>query len=118
MIRRPPRSTRTVTLLPDTALFRAERSTLLERHLVRVMVPLCTPASGEHRIDRAFDTSAIAFRHELRSDFVPHHHGGDFTGLEIGRAHVRTPVTNAHPVCRLLPETKKPIPVCTRHKYS
>src|SRR3546814_1527334 len=27
--------------------------------------------------------------------------------LEIGRAHVRTPVTNAHPVCRLLPATKK-----------
>src|SRR3546814_4511307 len=28
--------------------------------------------------------------------------------LEIGRAHVRTPVTNAHLVCRLLLEKKKP----------
>src|SRR3546814_6056966 len=27
--------------------------------------------------------------------------------LEIGRAHVRTPVTNAHLVCRLLLEKKK-----------
>src|SRR3546814_10884735 len=27
---------------------------------------------------------------------------------EIGRAHVRTPVTNAHLVCRLLLEKKKP----------
>src|SRR3546814_10247661 len=27
--------------------------------------------------------------------------------LQIGRAHVRTPVTNAHLVCRLLLETKK-----------
>src|SRR3546814_8927135 len=27
--------------------------------------------------------------------------------LEIGRAHVCTPVTNAHPVCRLLLEKKK-----------
>src|SRR3546814_8499065 len=27
-------------------------------------------------------------------------------GLEIGRAHVRTPVTNAHLVCRLLLEKK------------
>src|SRR3546814_8549790 len=26
---------------------------------------------------------------------------------QIGRAHVCTPVTNAHPVCRLLPEKKK-----------
>src|SRR3546814_4695498 len=28
--------------------------------------------------------------------------------LEIGRAHVSTPVTNAHLVCRLLLEKKKP----------
>src|SRR3546814_5171976 len=28
-------------------------------------------------------------------------------GAEIGRAHVRTPVTNAHLVCRLLLEKKK-----------
>src|SRR3546814_8318650 len=28
-------------------------------------------------------------------------------GLQIGRAHVRTPVTNAHLVCRLLLEKKK-----------
>src|SRR3546814_8112875 len=28
-------------------------------------------------------------------------------GIEIGRAHVRTPVTNAHLVCRLLLEKKK-----------
>src|SRR3546814_10107068 len=27
-------------------------------------------------------------------------------GMEIGRAHVRTPVTNAHPVCRLHIEKK------------
>src|SRR3546814_6123742 len=32
--------------------------------------------------------------------------------LEIGRAHVCTPVTNAHLVCRLLPEKK------TQHKNS
>src|SRR3546814_9556718 len=32
--------------------------------------------------------------------------GGRFTG-EIGRAHVLTPVTNAHLVCRLLLEKKK-----------
>src|SRR3546814_5772102 len=31
----------------------------------------------------------------------------DAEGKEIGRAHVRTPVTNAHLVCRLLLEKKK-----------
>src|SRR3546814_2753349 len=30
------------------------------------------------------------------------------TGIQIGRAHVCTPVTNAHLVCRLLLEKKKP----------
>src|SRR3546814_7620390 len=34
-------------------------------------------------------------------DFVPNHMG---VSHEIGRAHVRTPVTNAHLVCRLLLE--------------
>src|SRR3546814_4707996 len=33
--------------------------------------------------------------------------GGGGDGTEIGRAHVCTPVTNAHPVCRLLLEKKK-----------
>ena len=60
-----------------------ERGALLERDLVCVVVPLCAPASGEHRIDRAFDTSSITVRDELRSDFVPHLHGGDFSGLGI-----------------------------------
>src|SRR3546814_5834442 len=32
---------------------------------------------------------------------------GDQTLTQIGRAHVRTPVTNAHLVCRLLLEKKK-----------
>src|SRR3546814_6716761 len=32
---------------------------------------------------------------------------GDRAACEIGRAHVRTPVTNAHLVCRLLLEKKK-----------
>src|SRR3546814_10454802 len=32
---------------------------------------------------------------------------GDIISIEIGRAHVCTPVTNAHLVCRLLLEKKK-----------
>src|SRR3546814_4657714 len=36
----------------------------------------------------------------------PNMHFGRRTVLQIGRAHVRTPVTNAHLVCRLLLDKK------------
>src|SRR3546814_6838764 len=36
--------------------------------------------------------------------------------VEIGRAHVWTPVTNAHLVCRLLLENKKPQQLKTHHQ--
>src|SRR3546814_3542729 len=35
-------------------------------------------------------------------------HGPGLAALQIGRAHVCTPVTNAHLVCRLLTEKTKP----------
>src|SRR3546814_10914078 len=37
-------------------------------------------------------------------------------GVKIGRAHVRTPVTNAHLVCRLLLEQKKKRHNKSKHK--
>src|SRR3546814_6783715 len=37
---------------------------------------------------------------------------------EIGRAHVRTPVTNAHLVCRLLLEKKKKLQQCYIFRYT
>src|SRR3546814_1866093 len=50
---------------------------------------------------------ALAFEHPgfllLRRGRLPI---GVETGMEIGRAHVCTPVTNAHLVCRLLLEKK------------
>src|SRR3546814_4872693 len=45
---------------------------------------------------------ALAQRTKLLTDMTD-----DVAGLEIGRAHVRPPVTNAHLVCRLLLETKQ-----------
>src|SRR3546814_6955596 len=42
------------------------------------------------------------------------HLGGDVGPGEIGRAHVRNPVTNAQLVCPLLPE-KKPLYAWTEH---
>src|SRR3546814_3446266 len=96
MIRRPPRSTRTDTLFPYTTLF---RSVAHRRH---------------HRV-------AVAAQHEGRDVLDGHlellgqevaearrvEHAGHADDLQIGRAHVLTPVTNAHLVCRLLLEKKK-----------
>src|SRR3546814_2689952 len=79
MIRRPPRSTRTDTLFPYTTLFRSQA------HAAGFVV---LDGDGAHAGDRADAHDLLAL------------------GLEIGRAHVGTPVTNAHLVCRLLLEKK------------
>src|SRR3546814_15793736 len=49
MIRRPPRSTRTDTLFPDTTLFRSEGTGMKRGHdLSGVMKFATSPAWGEH----------------------------------------------------------------------
>src|SRR3546814_4228501 len=80
MIRRPPRSTRTDTLFPYTTLFRSCRIPCWEDGGI-------LSAAARHR--------RVARRPAGRVQ-------------EIGRAHVCTPVTNAHLVCRLLLEKKTP----------
>src|SRR3546814_18025401 len=101
MRRRPPRSTRTDTLFPYTTLFRsAEGHHAQARIGARPAIPRQMPprliarkqvAVGERD---AFGDTGGARRIDQR-------------GHEIGRAHVSTPVTNAHLVCRLLLEKKK-----------
>src|SRR3546814_8282923 len=104
MIRRPPRSTRTDTLFPYTTLFRS-----LAENLDRI-------ASGQilQRLD-AFDvTGAKDGMREIGARFcrvrdriaLRHCAPPEPRELQIGRAHVCTPVTNAHIVCRLLLEKK------------
>src|SRR3546814_4729942 len=95
MIRRPPRSTRTDTLFPSTTLFRSaavqapiESHDLFKRFAA---VSVVVPGPEVQRICTA------ARRHDI---------------LEIGRAHVCTPVTNAHLVCRLLLEKNDPDHAC------
>src|SRR3546814_10633102 len=105
-IRRPPRSPRTDTPFPYTTLFRS-----------------CPgdegPSKGGHAgfglhvktgIDRramltglagAGALAALPARAQLPGWIM------DKAPAEIGRAHVCTPVTNAHLVCRLLLEKKK-----------
>src|SRR3546814_5990497 len=122
MIRRPPRSTRTDTLFPYTTLFRSHvadggqgspsiriqgqhRSrkqpcrSALRRELfaalatgkARARVRSC---KGVELAGAQPDRCSIAATLPSRSD-------------RTGRAHVCTPVTNAHLVCRLLLEKKK-----------
>src|SRR3546814_7190431 len=122
MIRRPPRSTRTDTLFPYTTLFRSlvplalvqlrqlgdrerqqvsgagdrddavgvDRGNLRRLQHARAAVP----AQRKQRLARLLPPGQVL-------------EAGDEAIAEIGRAHVSTPVTNAHLVCRLLLEKKK-----------
>src|SRR3546814_8303599 len=92
MIRRPPRSTRTDALFPYATLFRSADPAL----------PAAAAAAG-----RGGGRLVAAPRGPLAG---ARRLGGADPGrrlLQIGRAHVCTPVTNAHLVCRLLLEKKK-----------
>src|SRR3546814_10205805 len=111
MIRRPPRSTRTDTLFPYTTLF---RSRVFDRIGGRDGIfRLRHGALDQHRRlvlrqRRAFVELAVDLPVELAH--APAAAQGfdliELAGVEIGRAHVCTPVTNAHLVCRLMPEHK------------
>src|SRR3546814_7468155 len=112
MIRLPPRSTRTDTLFPYTTLFRSadegDRSSAL--HVVGQRI-------RRHRDDHAHLRTGNRSRHRpgAGAEQAPmntwperHRRAGAAASArsEIGRANVRTPVTNAHLVCRLLLETQ------------
>src|SRR3546814_1292871 len=124
MIRRPPRSTRTDTLCPYTTLFRSidrpragrrgsDGSTLLSflngALVLQHKAALLLLADGR--------LPAGGYAHSGGLEPTVHTQGlTDAAGLErflegraataglveIGRAHVWTPVTNSHLVCRLL----------------
>src|SRR3546814_6492463 len=93
MIRRPPRSTRTDTLLPYTTLFRSVvmlgRNGAGKTSMLHALAGLIPKRAGQVSFKGRDITAA------------------DARATEIGRAHVSTPVTNAHLVCRLLLDTKK-----------
>src|SRR3546814_4269560 len=101
MIRPPQRSTRTDTLFPYTTLFRSSRTEILEaisdyfdildlNEVEPVRSDAVYVVSGKRNI---LDTVEYRSTPEL--------------GDQIGRAHVCTPVTNAHLLCRLLLEKTK-----------
>src|SRR3546814_2159204 len=124
MLRRQPRSTRTYTLLPYTTLFRSLvaraplHRVLEQRFLLDELDAAATDAllgdagalaaevddrrvldqRGHHRAGRQGDAGAE--RGDAQRRTAGH-------ARKIGRAHVCTPVTNAHLVCRLLLEKTK-----------
>src|SRR3546814_8825043 len=93
MIRRPPISTRTDTLIPYTTLFRSL--------IIRALRDYMCADIGEILVD-------TPEMYEEAKEFVEQVMPHNMRKLkQIGRAHVSTPVTNAHLVCRLLLEKKK-----------
>src|SRR3546814_8303644 len=121
MLRRPPRSTRTDTLFPYTTLFRSSigqtaiiaQTTMSDSEAFRAQQFYAQRIWANRR-------AAVGLMQDYQSAVFTNYRmvGGEFGSFygtllnptndtEIGRAHVRTPVTNAHLVCRLLLEKKK-----------
>src|SRR3546814_9735352 len=115
MIRRPPRSTRTDTLFPYTTLFRSAGELAAEAApagfgYLAARIPEGRAGSrSEHRRGLAAHDDHVGGTSCEQADAdAP----GDLVELayepqQIGRAHVCTPVNNAHLVCRLLLEKKQ-----------
>src|SRR3546814_6926300 len=101
MIRRPQRSPRTDTLLSYTTLFRSPWR-WLNFVFVHHRHQHLSPDLRFRRPDTAGAIGRFGFAEQ--PDGLAGHVSGQ---AEIGRAHVRTPVTNAHHVCRLLLDKKK-----------
>src|SRR3546814_10789635 len=108
MIRPPPRSTRTDTPFPDTT--RCLSPVFMDPRLRG------NDGKSETSLKRKMTTQTARFvnigeRTNITGSarFKKLIMAGDYPTAveEIGRAHVRTPVTNAHLVCRLLLEKNK-----------
>src|SRR3546814_2481486 len=96
----------------------------VHQHLAARLVDHHRGASGGVEVDELVAAFPRRFAHQFISDalfaqqktdlarkgtereLIELPHGSGIAAAEIGRAHVGTPVTNAHLVCRLLIETK------------
>src|SRR3546814_6718544 len=132
MIRRPPRSTRTDTLFPYTTLFRSDARndgllfTVGANNSFNITAATAREDGSAWDIRVVNNTNGVGVAGDfsfvyLRSD-LDRLIGGTFDGVageaaksygthtaerQIGRAHVCTPVTHSHLVCRLLLEKTK-----------
>src|SRR3546814_12826760 len=97
--RGPPRSTRTDTLFRDTTHFRsADRAAPTDAIARRGRAP----GPGRRRLLPRPSPPCAGRARNLPREPAPRRKPAP----QIGRAHVCTPVTNAHLVCRLLLEKK------------
>src|SRR3546814_1643404 len=89
---------------------RLVRQTLGDAATLCFMHPVkAEEAIAEAYLDHGVRTFSLDSREELDKIVRATNGATDLTlCVQIGRAHVRTPVTNAHLVCRLLLETKTP----------
>src|SRR3546814_5383814 len=102
MSRRPTRSTRTDTLFPYTTLFRSVVAGASDNRNSG------GGDAGTGKITGQRDSvAAIARRQRQVFDIRAGQFVTSVVADELGRAHVRTPVTNAHLVCSLLLEKQK-----------
>src|SRR3546814_10081943 len=115
MIRRPPRSTRTDTLFPYTTLFRSRHAGRSASRQLSALSDQRHPPRSRFRCSADPADAARAQKPVRRLTAISSTarlptsvSAGRSAPLgEIGRAHVCTPVTNAHLVWRLLLEKKK-----------
>src|SRR3546814_5360142 len=116
MIHRPPRSTRTNTLLPYTTLFLSKHTADLRKNLsarwsdcaavsqIRLASPAGPVSLSLHLVGRHIAPVCHCWFNPapVRTPATDgSHQGGGVLFPEIVRAHILTPVTNAHLVCRL-----------------
>src|SRR3546814_8482880 len=103
MIPRPPISTRTDTLFPYTTLF---RSLTMKIDRVSDRKRLFEGTAQAQSLSNNLTYLVPNLIEAMFTNFPGQ--SGETVRVKIGRAHVCTPVTNAHLVCRLLLEKKKP----------
>src|SRR3546814_10148711 len=112
MIRRPPRSTRPDTLFPYTTLFRSLALSTCPTLTAKGLAPrhvdlrpfILTGATGSTIVPGGLTRVALT---EGSLVVNSSQGGGTKDTWEIGTATVRTPVTHAQIVCRLLLDKKK-----------
>src|SRR3546814_4913832 len=112
MIRRPPRSTRTDTLLPCTKLFRYIGRPSTWAAILQVLKDRAYVTVEKNRfIPEERGRLLTAFLDRFFARYVEY----NYTAA-IGRAHASTPVTNEHSVCSILPGQKKYRPKVAVHQ--
>src|SRR3546814_5587447 len=114
MKRLPPRSTRTDTLFPHTTLFRSQELESVDPDAAfetgngdAIDGDLAPPAAQAAPAQDSSPAPVAEPAVETYADPGDAPAANTAPAEEIGRAHVWTPVTNAHLVCRLLLEKKK-----------